>query len=343
MSPLPTSGFIFGIGVVLIAVAIIRRLLANPKGRLPPGPKGLPLIGNVGDLPPPGQPEHFHWLKFKDKYGPIASITVFGQPIVILHDHALTLELLEKRSSIYSERPQSFFATEMCGWAPWIGFQGNNSLMRSYRRDIHSVVGNKVALERVMPLEETEAKRFLIRAMREPDDWESHVKKYTASVILNVAYGYRVSQNGSDPLVELVEKSMPAFSDSATPGRWLVDSVHWLQYVPSWFPGGGFKRTAERYYKLQWDSGEVPYRFTEARVEEGRSEPCLVADLLHKVDRKNLSQDDHDRIMRSAGALYLGGSDTVSDTARGNTSRMLTSGQDTGEPQVVLYHHVEAP
>lgn len=36
---------------------------------LPPGPKGLPLVGNVNDLPQPGVFEAHHWLKHKDLYG----------------------------------------------------------------------------------------------------------------------------------------------------------------------------------------------------------------------------------------------------------------------------------
>lgn len=36
---------------------------------LPPGPKPKFLVGNLGDLPPPGKPEWEHWLQHKDKYG----------------------------------------------------------------------------------------------------------------------------------------------------------------------------------------------------------------------------------------------------------------------------------
>lgn len=301
----------FGVAVVLTAAILWRRLNANTKRRMPPGPIGLPIVGNIADLPPPGKPEHLHWLKFKDKYGPIASITVFGQPIIIVHDHDIAIELMEKRSNIYSARPNSFFATNMCGWKDWIAFQGNNALTRAYRRDVHGVVGTKTALERVMPLEVTEAKRFLVRAMRKPDQWTDHLKKYTATIILKIGYGYRVAQEGPDPLVDLVEEGMFEFSEATMPGKWMVDSFHWLRHLPDWIPGTDFKKTARQYAKVTWDVGAVPMQFTEARIEEGRSEPCMVTDLLEKTDGNKPSHSDHDRIMRSAGALYLGGSDTV--------------------------------
>ncbi|KAI0003506.1 hypothetical protein F4779DRAFT_601866 [Xylariaceae sp. FL0662B] len=36
------------------------------------------------DLPQQGQPEYQYWLKFKDHYGPISSITILGQSMVII-------------------------------------------------------------------------------------------------------------------------------------------------------------------------------------------------------------------------------------------------------------------
>jgi hypothetical protein len=50
---------------IVKVIAFDRRRKAPP----PPGPKGLPFIGNVQDLPPPDQPIWLHWLKLKDKYG----------------------------------------------------------------------------------------------------------------------------------------------------------------------------------------------------------------------------------------------------------------------------------
>lgn len=108
-----------------LTLYILKRLLASssllsalplkssPRLPLPPGPKGLPLVGNVADLPPPGTQEWVHWRKHKDLYGPISSLTVLGQTIVILNDHETAIEVLDKRSSVYSDRPTLAFATEM--------------------------------------------------------------------------------------------------------------------------------------------------------------------------------------------------------------------------------------
>lgn len=45
--------------------------------------------------------------------GPISSITVLGQTIVVINDARIAFDLLDKRSNIYSSRPRMIFAGEM--------------------------------------------------------------------------------------------------------------------------------------------------------------------------------------------------------------------------------------
>ena len=87
----------------------------------PPGPRPLPVIGNLIDIP-----REFSWLKYTQlskKYGmihfavtvhwsltermagDIISLRAFGQVVVVLHSFKITKDLLEKRPDIYSDRP----------------------------------------------------------------------------------------------------------------------------------------------------------------------------------------------------------------------------------------------
>lgn len=67
----PTITLVSLATALFIAVFISKWMTEAKMKRvnLPPGPKGLPLVGNLLDLPKPGELEAHHWLKHKDLYG----------------------------------------------------------------------------------------------------------------------------------------------------------------------------------------------------------------------------------------------------------------------------------
>lgn len=73
LTAMDISSLIICAGVGLVVFYITSRAwgLSKDAGHLPlpPGPKGLPLIGNLNDLPGPGVFEAEHWLKHKELYG----------------------------------------------------------------------------------------------------------------------------------------------------------------------------------------------------------------------------------------------------------------------------------
>lgn len=115
-----TKELLYVVGPLLILFYIANRTRSSKsKLPLPPGPRGLPVLGSLsGALPQPGQPEWFHWLTYKEKYGPISSFSILGQTFVLVHDASMALELLGHRAANYSERPILTFVSEMYDLAP---------------------------------------------------------------------------------------------------------------------------------------------------------------------------------------------------------------------------------
>jgi hypothetical protein len=102
--------FIFAVSVLYVVKRYLQGKHALP---LPPGPAGVPFLGNVNDMPKPGILECHHWLQHKERYGPISSVTVLGQTFVIINDPDIAFELLRDRSAIHSSRPSQVFSGDM--------------------------------------------------------------------------------------------------------------------------------------------------------------------------------------------------------------------------------------
>jgi hypothetical protein len=94
--------YVAGTVAGLLAFVLLRQRPGRP---LPPGPKPLPVIGNLLDMP-----KEKEWLTYQawnDKYGDVVCVNIFGQKIVILGSATAVEDLMEKRGTIYSGRPST--------------------------------------------------------------------------------------------------------------------------------------------------------------------------------------------------------------------------------------------
>ncbi|KAL5040935.1 hypothetical protein BDW71DRAFT_212621 [Aspergillus fruticulosus] len=301
------------LGIVLLYF-LKRSLTKKQSAPLPPGPPREPLIGNLRDLPSPDQKNWVHFLKHKDLYGPLSSLTVFGQTIVILNDARVAFDLLEKRSNIYSSRPRMVFAGEMVGWEHILAMQPYSDMFRAYRKAMHRVLGTKNVIAQFNELQDVEVRRFLLRVLDKPGDLVQHIRTETGAVILKIAYGYDIEPHGRDPLVALANESLANFAVAGTPGAWIVDTVPALKYLPSWFPRAGFKRTAASWKETLLTTIEKPYRLVLKQMESGEYPDSYLSNLLEEVKGRNLSAEEEQVIKWTAGSLYTGGADTTVST-----------------------------
>ena len=296
----------------LLVVRYLARWLLVKKPPLPPGPRGLQIVGNMFDLPPPGQPEYQHWLGFKDRHGPISSIKILGQPMIIINDARIANELLEKRSAIYSSRMQLYFAHKMCGWGEFLANLEYNDLFRAMRKDLHSVLGTKFSVSRYHDVISIESRRFLWRTFQRPKDLVENLKMEAGASNLKISYGYTTEPHKNDALVDLANQALADFADAALPGKWLVDNLPFIDNFPDWFPGMAFKQIARGHRKNAFAAVEYPYGFARNQMANGKDTSSIVSDLLAK--ETDHTPEVEQRIKNSAGALYLGGADTVSSS-----------------------------
>jgi hypothetical protein len=93
------------------------------------------------------------------------------------------MELLDKKSSVYSDRPVLPMGGELVGWKHSLGFLSHGDRFRCYRKNIHRVIGSRIAMNVYNSLEEIETHRFLKRVFAKPEQLQTHIRQYVVFVI----------------------------------------------------------------------------------------------------------------------------------------------------------------
>jgi hypothetical protein len=111
-----------------------------------------------------------------------------------------------------------------------------------------------------------------------------------------------------------VEETMENFGEAAVPGKWLVDVIPFLRFVPEWMPGAGqFQKSARIWHNNLQKAVNVPYAFVKGQVSRQADNVSFVSKLLLELQQKTKTptlEEEH-IIKWSALSLYTGGSDTV--------------------------------
>lgn len=133
-----------------VGVYLIKQLFAKNHARYPPGPRGLPLVGNIQDIP------HVKpWLTFAEwgkKYGDISHINVLGKHIFVLNSLNIAVEMLDKKSSIYSDHPVVPMSGELMGYRQTLPYLRYGERFRLFRKNCHRIFGNRAALVVFYPI-----------------------------------------------------------------------------------------------------------------------------------------------------------------------------------------------
>lgn len=162
--------------ITLISFIVYWQLLRKPKKNLPPGPKGVPLIGNIFDLPPDGTPDFVHWRSITDKYGPIASIKFMGQPLILIASKEDALEILEKKCSTSSTRPNFEFGN-YTGFGGIVSIRKHGKEFKFHRKLMHKGFGTKLLVNRYADTQELHAGLLVQDTLKTPENIIKHLEK----------------------------------------------------------------------------------------------------------------------------------------------------------------------
>ncbi|KAG1750819.1 cytochrome P450 [Suillus lakei] len=277
---------------------------------LPPGPKGLPILGNVLDLDVSAP-----WLSYTDwarKYGDIVYSTILGQEFLVINSEELAHTLLDQRSGVYSDRPY-ISTSALFGMDFATGLLPYGNLLRQHRKMYHIGFSKEACLE-YQSMQLSKVHQFLENVIASPTQYPAHIKALSVAIIMAVTYGYDPAP-AEDPFCDEGRTFHSIFfpRHSQPERAALIGVIPFLQYLPSWFPGGRYKRWAGECRGLARDILNDPVDYVKVEMAGGTTRQSLVKDLLGKYATKDdtVTVEDEKIIKAVAGTVFLGGAETT--------------------------------
>ncbi|KAI9443598.1 cytochrome P450 [Lactarius indigo] len=291
--------------VAFILWLIVRRA-QRALHTLPPGPKGLPIVGDVRHI------ADLDWLmssKRRDEYGDMMYVSALGQGVLVINSQRVAIDLLEKRSNIYSDRPYYISASEFSTKNLMVSLTSYGDLWRRLRRV--AVEGfSKSTVRHFYPIQGREAIMLALALMKDPSSTlEKHLQRHAWSVMLSVNYHFPPVDSVEDPLVVQIAKQVVRLLHEMQPGTRLVEIFTWMRYIPSRF--AKWKRDAEYWFiqdSLMFEGllGEVANDLVN-----GIDQPSFGASVIQSQSKHDLSEREQAWLV---GTMVSVGGETTSTT-----------------------------
>ncbi|KAL4940598.1 hypothetical protein BDV06DRAFT_213320 [Aspergillus oleicola] len=173
-------------------------------------------------------------LGWAQKYGEIVHTKIGATHYIWLNSPKAVRDLMDKRGSIYSDRPHMPMAFDAVSNKRRQFFMPYGDRWRSVRKVSHAAL-NLTSSNSYIPVQDYESKQVLFELLHAKDDWEFYDinRRYSSSVIITITYGHRIA-DWQDPLYKKIYTLLEHFTAMAEPGRWLVDTFPSLAALPSW-------------------------------------------------------------------------------------------------------------
>ncbi|KAH7923969.1 cytochrome P450 [Leucogyrophana mollusca] len=277
--------------VALITISLISRLWKkNGSGQpLPPGPPQLPIVGNA--LAVDSNEPWNTYAEWGAKYGDLLYVRFFNQDVVVINSEKIAKDLLEKRSSNYSDRP--FIATLVPFGLFHQSFRAEGAL--NFR-----------------PMQIRKTHQLLMNLLETPQNHMAHMGAFAASVIMSATYDYDMGPS-DESFLRIVEGALSALRYMTPETTVVLNAFPFLLNLPAWFPGASMKRSAISSLKYVNEMIETPLQYVEKSIAAGTAGPSMVLDLMKKKEQEQPDRvAEYDQALRRASwASFTGGTETT--------------------------------
>ncbi|QRV91901.1 cytochrome P450 family protein [Ceratobasidium sp. AG-Ba] len=259
------------------------------------------------------------------KYGDIFQISTFYRKTIVLNSLQVVTEVLEKQAAVTSDRPQNIMLSDLLGMKSSVGIRNHDEVHKKHRRVMASALNTTVARSYADHHSSTTA--FFLRdlldrtgalsngghTVRAPNHFASLAASADDAVgrfIMHMTYGHIVLEN--DPFVK-ANKQIGEIIGEAMAGRFWVDHLPILRYVPVWCPGAKFKRIANHFRETISRVASEPFEAVLRDMREGKVErPSYTSKLLELNGGVKSKEEDLKLVKETAEPIFRAGVGTTS-------------------------------
>ncbi|KAL4618188.1 cytochrome P450 2U1 [Arapaima gigas] len=246
-----TGTIVVGLAVFISAFFVLRWRRTR-FANIPPGPRPLPLIGNCGYLivpdfvlkrlagsgselrAPPAQ--QVRLMQQSAIYGPVYSVFVGSQLVVILADYESIRDALVNRAEVFSDRPDVPVVTILTR-RKGIVFAPYGPVWRQQRKFCHAALRSfgfgKLSLEPCIQEELAFVKQELLRLSAEGGavDPAPLINGAVSNVICSISFGRRFQHEDAEfrMMLDLMSRGLEVVMNSAA---MLINVFPWLYHLP---------------------------------------------------------------------------------------------------------------
>ena len=285
----------------------------GPSLPLPPGPPADLILGHLRHVPA-DNPEYTYARWAKEYNSDVIYVHMLGQPVVVLNSVQSAVDLLDKRGSIYCDRPR-FVLFEIMGWRATLTFLRWGPKFKLHRRVLQRAFTPTSCIS-YQGIQERETRTLLKGLLANPGQWETSLRRFATAVVMGIGFGIEIKSD-DDPYIQIAADASYALGHGGAPAGTPVDFVPFLRFLPSWLV-----RSRSLTFARDWKWAiralhDVPF----AAALKDRSPDTAKSSFIHTLFTKQESGKDQDAnaftgedIKGAAGAVFAAGQDTTWST-----------------------------
>ncbi|VBB86158.1 Putative cytochrome P450 E-class, group I [Podospora comata] len=294
----------------VVALVAVHRYLNRqklPAGVRPlPGPRGIPFIGRVHDIP-----ENASWLKFYEwskEYGAIYQMEIFGTVHVWISSEKVAHDLLSKRALIYSDRPTIPNLPDNRTSGDYLALLGRTETWKRQRKLCNHLMHTS-ALASLHSYPTRERDRFLYLMGSDPSKYLEWIEQFTSRTVSRLSWG-------TAKPAQILRHTTFGLLQTISPSGALPNIISFLQHVPLALSPWKKKEAArhaleDRLFKANID-------FVRRSLESGRGEESFVGTFMKsqlpaegKDEKERLKWGDQEEAMHVVGLMAIAGALTI--------------------------------